>query len=57
MAKDAMELLGSLEEAFGHFGFAKMGTDKQPSQIVQYQGDTFLPVIRIPYSVFIATVG
>ncbi len=56
MAKDAMELLSSMEEAFGHFGFAKMGTDKQPSQIVQYQGDTFLPVIRIPYSIFIATV-
>jgi hypothetical protein len=56
-SKDAMELLSSLEEAFGHFGFAKMGVDKQPSQIVQYQGDTFLPVILIPYSVFIATVA
>lgn len=56
LAKDAMELMSSLEEAYGHFGFAKMGTDKQPSQIVQYQGDTFLPVITIPYSIFIATV-
>lgn len=56
MAKDAMELLDSLEEAYGHFGFAKIGVDKQPSQIVEYQGDTFLPVITVPYSMFIATV-
>ena len=56
MGKDAMELMESLEEAYGHFGFAKMGTDKQPSSIVEYQGDTFLPVILVPYSVFIATV-
>ncbi len=57
MAKDAMELIDSLEEAFGHFGFAKMGVDKQPSTIVEYQGDTFLPVITVPYSIFQATVG
>ena len=57
MAKDAMELMDSLEEAFGHFGFAKMGADKQPSTIVEYQGDTFLPVITVPYSVFIAKVA
>ena len=57
MAKDAMELMDSIEEAYGHFGFAKMGVDKQPSTIVEYQGDTFLPVITVPYSIFQATVG
>ena len=55
-AKDAMELMESLEEAYGHFGFAKMGVDKQPSTIVEFQGDTFLPAILVPYSVYIATV-
>ena len=56
-AKDGMELMDSMEEAFGHFGFAKMGTDKQPSSIVEFQGDTFLPVITVPYSIFQATVA
>jgi hypothetical protein len=56
LAKDAMELMDSLEEAYGHFGFAKMGVDKQPSSIVEYQGDTFLPAIMVPQSVYIATV-
>jgi hypothetical protein len=51
-----MELMDSLEEAYGHFGFAKMGVDKQPSSIVEYQGDTFLPAIMVPQSVYIATV-
>lgn len=55
-AKDAMELMESLEEAYGHFGFAKMGVDKQPSTIVEFQGDTFLPAILVPYSVYIAKV-
>lgn len=57
MAKDAMELMDSLEEAFGHFGFAKMGTDKQPSSVVEYQGDTFLPAILVPYAIFQAIVA
>jgi hypothetical protein len=56
LAKDAMELMDSLEEAYGHFGFAKMGVDKQPSSIVEFQGDTFLPAILVPYAIYQATV-
>ena len=55
--KSATEILRRYEEVFGHFGWAKRGVDSNPSTIVEYQGDTFLPVIKVPQAVFIAKVA
>ena len=52
----ASEILSRYVETFGHFGWAKRGVDDNPSVIVEFQGDTFLPVIKVPYAVFIAKV-
>ena len=51
------DLLDKFVETFGHFGFAQRGQANNPAVIVEYQGDTFLPVIRVPYSIFIAQVA
>ena len=51
---DAMAALNALRETYGMFGYAKVGHD--PVGITQYGGDTFLPVISVPNSVFIADV-
>ena len=50
----AMAALKSLREIFGMFGYATVGHD--PVGITQYGGDTFLPYIAVPNSVFIADV-
>lgn len=52
----ASEILNRFQQTYGHFGFAKRGIDANPSVIVEFQGDTFLPVIKVPYAVFIAKV-
>jgi len=49
---DALAAINALREVFGTFGYAKIGHD--PVGITQYGGDTFLPVIAVPNSVFIA---
>jgi len=51
---DALQGLMALREVFGMFGYAKVSHD--PVGIAQYGGDTFLPVIAVPSSIFIANV-
>lgn len=51
---DAMQSLNSLATVFGMFGYATVTHD--PAGIKQYGGDTFLPVISVPKSIFIADV-
>ena len=51
---DAMAALKALREIFGMFGYAQVSHD--PVGIVQYGGDTFIPVIAVPKAVFIADV-
>jgi len=41
-------------EIFGMFSYATVTAD--PPTVKQYAGDTFLPVICVPKSIFIATV-
>ena len=55
--ENGTDLLDKFVETFGHFGFAQRGQANNPAVIVEYQGDTFLPVIRVPYSIFIAQVA
>lgn len=51
---DIMAALGSLQTIFGLFAYATVVQD--PVTIKQYAGDTFLPTINVPKSVFIADV-
>jgi hypothetical protein len=51
---DALTALNSLREIFGMFGYATVSHD--PVGITQYGGDTFLPYIAVPKSIYIADV-
>ena len=55
--ENGTDLLDKFIETFGHFGWAQRGMANNPAVIVEYQGDTFLPVIRVPYAIFIAQVA
>ncbi|MCC5829075.1 MAG: major capsid protein [Phycisphaeraceae bacterium] len=44
----------SLEEVFGMFSYATL--EHNPPSLVQYAGDTFLPLIKVPGAVFHAQV-
>lgn len=54
MAADAASLAANLETRYGMFSYAEFSKD--PVGIKQYAGDTFLPVLKVPSAVFIATV-
>lgn len=47
---DAVVALGNVTEAFGMFSYAQISHD--PVTVVQYGGDTFLPVLKVPGSVY-----
>jgi hypothetical protein len=51
---DALAALNSLRQVNGMFGFATVTND--PVGIRQYGGDTFLPTLNVPKSIFIADV-
>lgn len=54
MFADAMAALSSLTEMYGRFRYAYL--DVPPTQIFDVAGDTFLPMLRNPSSIFIADV-
>lgn len=54
MHSDAMAALRSLKKVFGMFSYADV--IKDPVTVRQYAGDTFLPIITVPKSIFIADV-
>lgn len=51
---NAAEALNSLQNVNGMFSYAKVSDD--PVTIQQFNGDTFLPTINVPKSIYIATV-
>jgi hypothetical protein len=51
---DAMAALNSLKTTSGMFSYATVSHD--PTGIRQYGGDTFLPTINVPMSIYIADV-
>jgi hypothetical protein len=54
MYQDVVAALESLTKVFGMFGYAQVTND--PVGVRQYAGDTFLPTINVPKSVFISDV-
>lgn len=54
LTEDASAALGSVIVKSGVFSYAKVTDD--PVGIKQVAGDTFLPVIKVPAAIFIATV-
>lgn len=54
IAGDGMAAISSLQEVLGPFSYAKV-TDDPPS-IRHFAGDTFLPVIKNPWAVYLADV-
>ena len=52
LTTDAGAALSSLRQVSGMFGYAQAKHD--PTTVVQYGGDTFLPVIIVPGAIFIA---
>jgi len=54
VAGDATIGLGKLRTVFGMFSYCRLQDD--PPRLTQYGGDTFLPVIIVPASIFIADV-
>jgi len=52
---DAMDVLSNLVQRPGMFSYAELKTD--PPSIKQLAGDTFLPIIKVPDAIFIATVA
>lgn len=55
VSSDAVEALSSVRSQQGMFAYATLETD--PVRIKMVYGDTFLPVIKVPSAVFIATVA
>jgi len=51
---EAVDVLDDLETRYGYFSYAVMLTD--PVVIKQVAGDTFLPVLKAPASIYIADV-
>lgn len=54
MGADAATMLGNVSEQFGMFSYAQLAMN--PPQVEQFAGDTFLPVLKVPDSVFQAIV-
>lgn len=54
LSSDAMSGLGDLQEVMGPFSFATKSVN--PPGLVQYSGDTFLPVLTNPDAIYIADV-
>ena len=54
MSADAASLASNLETRYGMFSYAEF--TKNPVGIQQFAGDTFLPVLKVPSAIFIATV-
>lgn len=48
------DALGNLTQTPGMFSYAEIGSN--PPSIVQYYGDTFLPILKNPNAIFIADV-
>ncbi len=54
MGADAATTLRSVEEMFGMFGYGRLTMD--PATVVQYAGDTFLPVLKVPAAIYQSVV-